>query len=144
MESILAKIFPPKMSIKIGFEDMVIAISHPEKYTIINTLPAHQQTCLIAGTTTIEKEETIINELLNKYDSTQKYIILYGKNSTDTSVDKKYQQLFALGIRDVYIYAGGIFEWLMLQDIYGKNGFPTMGVLGDMVLYRPQSIFANG
>ena len=55
----------------------------------------------------------------------QTKIILYGKNSTDNLCDKKYKQLCELGFSEVYIYAGGMFEWLLLQDIYSNNEFPT-------------------
>ena len=36
---------------------------------------------------------------------------------------KKYRQLVDLGFSNVYIYTGGLFEWLLLQDIYGSTNF---------------------
>ena len=38
---------------------------------------------------------------------------------------KKYEQLIGLGFTNIYIYPGGLFEWLCLQDIYSKDEFPT-------------------
>ena len=38
---------------------------------------------------------------------------------------KKYDQLIGLGFVNVFIYPGGLFEWLLLQDIYGYDNFPT-------------------
>jgi hypothetical protein len=31
----------------------------------------------------------------------------------------------SLGFKNVYIYLGGMFEWLLLQDVYGQKEFPT-------------------
>jgi hypothetical protein len=73
----------------IGFEDVKLATG---KYTIINTLSNVEQDCLIQGTLSFDKEETVINQWMdnNKMDVV---IILYGKNSADDSVQKKQKQL---------------------------------------------------
>ena len=34
-------------------------------------------------------------------------------------------KLSELGIKNMYVYCGGLFEWLCLQDIYGEDEFPT-------------------
>ena len=39
----------------------------------------------------------------------------------------------------VYIYLGGLFEWLCLQDIYGENAFPTTTHEIDLLKYKPRS-----
>ena len=52
-------------------------------------------------------------------------IIIYGKNCNDEKIYIKYQQLISLGFYNVFIYVGGLFEWLLLQDIYGSDEFPT-------------------
>ena len=41
------------------------------------------------------------------------------------SGDEKYDQLINLGFNNVFIYRGGMFEWSLLQDIYGVNDFLT-------------------
>ena len=110
----------------IGFDDVRNCIKRPEKYAIIHTMPASEKT-LIRGTMSASEEETFINEYLTKYIETPKTIVLYGRNSCDDSPIKKQTQLISLGINDVYIYSGGMFEWVLLQDVYGKDEFPVCG-----------------
>ena len=107
----------------ICFEDVQQAMRDTFNATIINTLPISEQDCLIYATILGPNEETKINELLatNKH----KKIVVYGRNCTDTSVVKKATQLQTLGFNDVCVYGGGLFEWLLLQDIYGKDEFRT-------------------
>jgi hypothetical protein len=124
---------------KIGFEDMKTGIdtTSNKKTLIINTLSSTEQGCLIKGTTPIEREESLINDLLDKceYKTT---IIVYGKNGCDETAEKKYQQLVKLGFFNVSIYVGGLFEWLLLQDIYGKTEFPTTSQELDILKYKPR------
>ena len=44
-----------------------------------------------------------------------------------------------LGFCNVYVYPGGIFEWLCLQDIYGEKEFPTTSKELDILKFKPQS-----
>jgi len=37
----------------------------------------------------------------------------------------------------VHIYPGGIFEWLLLQDIYGDDMFKTTSKELDILKYKP-------
>ena len=67
-------------------------------------------------------------------------MIIYGKNSTDITVDSKEKQLEELGFEDVYVYSGGMFEWLLLQDIYGDQSFPTTSKTTDILMYKPPEI----
>jgi hypothetical protein len=118
----------------INFEDMQFAINDPKKSLIINTLDAHQQGCLIAGTLNIDLEVEMLNvHLKNNIDAR---IIIYGMNSTDKTCLTKYEQLLKLGFYNVYIYVGGLFEWLLLQDIYGTELFPTTSVKVDLLKYK--------
>jgi hypothetical protein len=48
----------------------------------------------------------------------------------DLSVYKKYAQLKSLGFTNVSIYMGGLFEWALLQEVYGTN-FMTIGTLSE-------------
>lgn len=91
---------------------------------IINTLPANKQLYILLNTVSITNEEIRINKLLNqcKYDNV---IIIYGENYSDNTVYKKYYQLQKLGFNNCYIYPGGLFEWFLLQDVYGNETFPT-------------------
>ena len=130
-----------KMSIrKVGFEDIQYVIKHKKRnYILINTLTITEQNCLIPDTIAIKDEEAIINKHLNK----NIHIIIYGKNANDESIFKKYEQLLTLGCSSVFVYTGGLFEWLLLQDIYGKEEFPTTSDELDILKYRSESIFNN-
>jgi hypothetical protein len=130
-----------KMSIrKIGFEDIQFVIKHKKRnHILINTLTITEQNCLIPGTIAIKDEEAIINKHLNN----NIHIIIYGKNANDESIFKKYEQLLTLGFVPVYVYTGGIFEWLLLQDIYGNEEFPTTSDELDILRYRPSTVIIN-
>jgi hypothetical protein len=128
------------MSRNINFEDMQFAINnridneYMKNTLIINTLEAHQQSCLIAGTLNIESEVEVLNAQLKKNKDVQ--IILYGMNSSDATCSKKYEQLFKLGFYNTFIYSGGLFEWLLLQDVYGAELFPTTATKVDILKYK--------
>ena len=128
---------------KIGFEDVVQSIQKPEKYVLINTLPSSKQECLISGTLGLREEEAFINGLLTKYTDVSKHIVLYGMNATDDTPYQKQRQLISLGITEVWVYSGGLFEWLLLQDIYGETEFPTTSEAkkNDMLLFRSSRVF---
>lgn len=127
---------------KIGFEDVKYAIEHPSShYFIINTLSASEQVCLIKNTLPCAIEENTINEKMTQLLTRKCVIIVYGKNSSDNSAEKKYKQLCSLGFTNVYIYCGGLFEWLLLQDIYGYAEFPTTTRELDILKYRPPKQF---
>ena len=91
-------------------------------------------------TLSIENEISIIDHNIEQQKFNIK-IVIYGRNSCDFSVDKKYKQLVDLGFTDIYIYSGGIFEWLMLQDIYGTEEFKTTSNTLDILQYRPKGTF---
>jgi hypothetical protein len=120
---------------KINFEDMQTAYKNPEIYLLMNTLPFSEQSCLILNTLTPQKEETLINRYLNSNKNIR--IIIYGRNSSDETIYKKYNQLINLGFANVYLYLGGMFEWLMLQDIFGFDDFPTTTRQLDILKYKP-------
>jgi len=127
---------------KINFEDMQTVIKNAEIYLIINTLPQSDQSCLIVNTTLATDEEPLINKFLKENKSIR--IIIYGKNSNDDTVQKKYQQLLSLGFYNIYIYHGGIFEWLLLQDIYGKDLFPTTKKELDLLKFKANQLLNIG
>jgi hypothetical protein len=74
--------------------------------------------------------------MLHKYDPYNKTIVVYGRNCSDMTVDKKYYQLLGLGFGEIVVYYGGLFEWLLLQDIYGMEKFPTTRKVLDILYYR--------
>ena len=119
---------------KINFEDMKY-MQNNSNSIIINTMDPYKQNCLIDGTLPISKEEITLNNLLSK-GKLEENIIIYGENSTDNTLIKKYNQLNKLGFVNVYIYMGGLFEWLLLQDIYGKDYFKTTTSVNDFLKYK--------
>jgi hypothetical protein len=119
---------------KINYEDMQTVIKNSEIYLLINTLPSTNQECLIINTVSADQEESIINKYMKENRNIQ--VIIYGKNCNDEFVDKKYQQLLSFGFYNVFIYRGGIFEWLLLQDIFGKELFPTNKKELDILKYK--------
>ena len=124
---------------KVNFEDVQFIINASRNnYILINTLSIHNQDCLITNTISVDKEEQIINGCLSKPNVR---IVIYGKNTNDPKIIDKYKQLLNLGFRDIYIYPGGLFEWLCLQDIFGKEEFPTTKFELDIYKYRPKSKF---
>jgi hypothetical protein len=120
---------------KINFEDIQTAFKNSNIYLLINTLPDSEQDCLILNTIPAHKEEQVINN--HMYSSKRVRIAIYGRNSSDEKIYKKYDQLVKLGFQNVFIYMGGMFEWLMLQDIYGYEEFPTTIKQLDFLKYKP-------
>lgn len=127
---------------KINFEDMQTAIKNPEIYLIINTLPLSEQQCIIVNTTLVSDEESIINRFMKENKSIR--IIIYGKNCNDETINKKYQQLYSIGFYNIFVYLGGMFEWLLLQDIYGKDLFPTTKKELDLLKYKSNQLLSIG
>ena len=92
--------------------------------TMIHTMDEGEKV-LIVGTVVAEKEIEKINKMISKNDY-EKDIIIYGRNCHEyEKLVKKQKQLASLGFKNVYIYLGGMFEWLLLQDVYGTKEFPT-------------------
>jgi hypothetical protein len=123
---------------KINFQDMQHVINNKDQYMLINTLPDTEQGCLIATTIHANQEENIINKYIKNTKNVK--IIIYGKHSNDDTVYKKYSQLLGIGFIHIYIFTGGIWEWLLLQDIYGVDNFPTTSKQLDILKYKPNEI----
>ena len=124
--------------VRASFDDVLLAIQHPHM-CLINTLPANEQGCLIAGTLPHDQEEEVMNGLVDAGD-TRTHFVVYGRNSTDTTVVTKAEQLLELGFAPerVLVYAGGMFEWVLLQDVYGTETFVTTTKVKDLLVFsRP-------
>lgn len=127
-------------SSKINFEDIQFILSQKsERNILINTLSENEQGCLIPTTINPHQEVELLNNLLKGRTHDVK-IIVYGRNCNDERTYKKYNQLVNLGFSYVYIYTGGLFEWLMLQDIYGPKEFPTTKKELDILKYKPNKV----
>ena len=115
----------------IGFEDMQ-KYSKSNDCILINTLKEDMQHCLILNTVHAKQEVLAVEKALKE----NKPFVIYGMNHYDASLLRKYQQLKNLGAVLIYVYGGGMFEWLMLQDIYGNELFPTLGKELDILKYK--------
>lgn len=123
---------------KADFEDIKYAIKNQTNIYLINTLPHNEQDILIKNTVHSNSEEETINNLLNSfyYDISNIIIIVYGKNTNDNNIEKKYHQLKKLGFQKVYIYYGGMFEWALLNELYGDDEFPTTQKIRDILKFK--------
>tara|TARA_B100000902_G_scaffold387357_1_gene431337 strand:- start:645 stop:1070 length:426 start_codon:yes stop_codon:yes gene_type:complete len=126
---------------KVNFEDIQYAIKNKNKCILINTLGSNEQVCLIKNTVPVDAEEKLINKYLSEKVNIN--IIVYDKNANAPNLMKKYNQLINLGFINVYIYPGGLFEWLLLQDVYGKDIFPTTYNELDILKFKGKSIFTS-
>ena len=77
-----------------------------------------------------------MNRLLAGTGKDTEQIIVYGKNACDDMPYKRYKQLAGLGFKHVAIYAGGLLEWALLQDVYGDELFPSQGACPDILAFR--------
>lgn len=127
----------------IGFEDIKNIIINIDKYVLINTLSSDNQELLILNTLSINEEESIINDIISNYKVPDKPVIIYGKNCCDLSVNNKFDQLIDLGLKEVYIYYGGLFEWLLLNELYGNDEFPVNNPNNiDLLNFRPTALIS--
>tara|TARA_Y100000992_G_C21272951_1_gene497988 strand:- start:3759 stop:4154 length:396 start_codon:yes stop_codon:yes gene_type:complete len=116
---------------KVNFEFIKKNISNDE-YIIINTLQENNQNILIFNTLSSEDEIKYLNSYI-KNDKNKK-IIIYGENCNDNNIIKKYNQLEKLGFYNLYIYIGGLFEWLLLNEIYGEDNFPIINKNNEFII----------
>ena len=123
---------------KVNFEDVQNCIGDNNS-VIINVMSSHDQGCLIKNTMDIVDEVHLLNEYLERGDKNVT-IILYGKHTNDMKVYDKYNQLIQLGFTNVGIYIGGLFEWMLMQDIYGNENFPTTTSELDILKFKPPKV----
>jgi hypothetical protein len=104
---------------------------------------------LIEGTLPPEQEEAYINELIDNLDTValgDLLIIIYGQNAMDKTAMEKARQLSALGFLSVCVYSGGMFEWCLLQDVYGNKEFPitfTGGRFVEPLIFKGKRLFSE-
>lgn len=120
---------------KVTFEDIQTIIGKERRCLLINTLPSNMQGCLIPYTISCSEEERIINTYLKEKHLPE--IIIYGRNCNDNTILTKYMQLRTLGFTNVKAYPGGMFEWMLLQDTYGEDSFPTTSKELDILKFKP-------
>jgi len=118
------------------FEELQdIVLRSSKNVALINTLTRDNQSCLIQTTLSVHQEEKEINQLLRQKNR-DKMVIVYGQNYHDERLIKKVNQLANLGLKNVKVYYGGLFEWLCLQEIYGTELFPTTSQETDLLKYK--------
>lgn len=125
---------------KVNFEDIQnILLNSSKNVILINTLENNPeaQSCILPNTVHYTEEEAVINECLQKAKNIA--LVIYGKNSNDTSIYQKYTQLLDLGFTNVYVYPGGMFEWMLLQDIYSEEHFKMTQKELDILKFKPKS-----
>jgi len=126
---------------KVNFEDVQYSMKNKNKFLLINTLESSRQDLLIKNTIPIDSEEELINKLIKSNQNVN--IIVYDENANAPNLMKKYNQLIGLGFINVFIYPGGLVEWLLLQDIYGFENFPTTKQERDILKFKGKSVFNN-
>ena len=67
-------------------------------------------------------------------------IMLLGLSSNylDKTIYDQYNKLNSLGFDKIYLYPGGLFEWLLLQETFGCDMFETNYTEKDILKYRPK------
>jgi hypothetical protein len=131
-------LFPSTIIQKADFEDVKYAIQNPSKIFLINTMSSLEQDILIQKSVHSQDEEKVVNELLSSFniEISNVTIIIYGKNANDASIETKYHQMKKLGFQHVYIYYGGMFEWALLNELYGTEEFPTTQKIRDILKFK--------
>lgn len=104
-------------------------IENKNQVVLLTTLSTNDY--LIKGTIHVNLECDFVNNLAKKDKS--KEIVVYGKDHLDMRVIKKYNELKKIGFVNVSIYFGGLFEWALLQETYGKSNFQTDGNVDDLM-----------
>ena len=125
---------------KLNFESVqnIINKNTAETFIVISTLANDNQDCLIKNTISPEKEIQLLNYYLKENKKIN--ILIYGQNCSDNKIVDKYNQLHDLGFINLYIYIGGLFEWLLLQDVYGHDEFPTSNRILDILKYKGKQL----
>lgn len=106
------------------------------QYILIHTLDDNELSCIIPTTLTPNEEVRHINSIIQEKQFNIP-IVLYGLNCSDKRVIEKYNKLSQFGFQNIFIYIGGLFEWLCLQDIYGEEEFPTTSTELDILKFKP-------
>lgn len=126
----------------VNFESVLSFIERTDKvggptnssYVIITTIPENGNVDLlprIKHTMNSTDEVVIINQCIK--ESKDISVIIYGLNNTDVSIFKKREQLLSFGFTNIQVYLGGLFEWALLQDIYGEDMFQTTHSVNDIL-----------
>ena len=86
-------------------------------YVLVSTLADDRQHCLIPGTLPSHDEVARITAIIKEKRQRDMIVHIYGENYADNKIMIQYKKLVSIGFKNVYIYPGGMFEWLCLQEI---------------------------
>jgi hypothetical protein len=103
------------------------------RYLVISVLSETEQDVLIQGTVACGNEVAEVEKAIQA----KRVIIIYGRNNHDDRVWLKYAQLKKLGGK-AKVYIGGLFEWILLQELYGNERFPLTSAKFDPYQYSPK------
>jgi len=90
---------------------------------ILSTMITQRGSPFILGTLSKQLEEVTLSAMLR----TKRFnipILVYGHNSFDKTVETMCNILLNRGFTHVFVYIGGMFEWLLLNKLYGNNACP--------------------
>jgi len=123
-----------------NFDDIIMISNDPSKnaHILIHVMDKEDEELLIKGTLLINEEIERVNSLLT-YGKMDVTIVIYGKNTDDFSkVIGKCRKLCNMWFCNIYAYLGGLFEWLLLQEIYGNEEIKTNIICKKNILdYKP-------
>lgn len=109
------------MQIKeIGSTDFIKLLS-TGRVMLFNGLKKQYHSCVIPGTIPYPDMRKSIKTITLEHIPIV-YCANYSCNASHKFAEKKLNHLDT-----VYIYSGGILEWLLLQKKYGKKKYPTNG-----------------
>jgi hypothetical protein len=140
-----------------SFDDVLKAQKHPHQYLLLasthlslyigqTVVSSAEESLFLDRYREVEEEDTSFfsffgggrteEEGKEKKETTpKKRVILYGKNARDASPNEKKKELIRRGMSptDIYVYRGGLSEWILLQDIYGEDKFTTSQKVHDLL-----------
>ena len=120
---------------KVNYEDVQSSMGVA---LLISVFGNEEQSVLIEGTIRCEDEVAAVEDAIKRKFP----IIVYGRHANDEKALAKCVQLMSLG-SNAYLYGGGLFEWLLLQDVYGAELFLTNGTTIDHLQYKAPSILSK-
>lgn len=113
-----------KTTCRVSYET-VLSLAGTADVIVISTLAETFQGCLIPHTVACSHEEKCVNDVLERKKQGLYTVIVYGENHLDPTVERKCAQMRVMGFKSIYMYAGGMFEWLLLHEVYGGENFPV-------------------
>lgn len=88
----------------------------------------------IEGTVDGDKANQVLDKCLREDPS--KLVVFYGLNSTDSAPLHRWNNATQLGLENAHVYCGGMFEWLILGELYGNDMFPVTSIQDDLLKFK--------